>query len=392
MIPRIRPWANYPSLLQAIRTGQVEDRARFEQEFAASVGAEHAVATNMGRGALQAGLLALNVTPNSEVIVPALACNAVVDAVLAVGAKPVPADVNLFDFNLSVDSAKAAMGDQTRAVIAVHTYGFPCDITVLKEICTKRGIGLIEDCAQSVGARVENRPVGTFGDVGIFSFAFDKILSFASGGIALSDDSEVDRRIREIVPRRPGSSRSETAHLLRFMRLHAMFSPKIYAVSRHLHAEIEALEWPRDEVRAPLGSLRSAMGRYLLTRSLKIFGTYRRNASILSELLAVPGIEIPEERTGTEAVPLRLTIRVPAALRNQLSTHLLQHGFEVVPAAYDRPVHQLSEFRGLLRLKVDLSGAAVASRTLLNFPVHPYISESGLEEMGNLVRSFVAAA
>jgi len=171
-----------------------------------------------------------------------------------------------------------------------------------------------------------------------------------------------------------------------------MFSPKIYGISRHLRAQIEDLDWPNDEVRVPLGPLRSAFGRYLLDRSLEIFDIYRRNANILLELLAVPRVEVPEVRSGAEAVPLRLTIRVPAALRNPLSIYLVRHGFEVVPAAYDRPVHQVSEFRGLLRLKVDLSGAEVASQTLLNLPIHPYISEPGLEEMGNLLRSFVAAA
>ena len=392
MMPRIRPWANYTALLHAIGAGRAEDRSRFEQEFATNVGVGHAVATNMGRGALQAALLAVNVTAHSEVIVPALVCNAVVDAVLSVGATPVPADIDVSDFNLSVDSVKTAMSDETRALIAVHAYGFPCDIAELKEVCTKRGISLIEDCAQSAGARVENRPVGTFGDIGIFSFAFDKILSLASGGLALSDDSELARRLRESVLGWPASNGRETAHLLRFLRLHASFSPKIYGFSRHLRTEIESLEWPDDEVLAPLGPLRSALGCYLLKRSVEIFGIHRKNAHVLSELLTVPGVEVPTERNGAEAVPLRLTIRVPAALRDPLSAHLVHHGFEVVPAAYERPVHYVPEFRGLLRLRVDLPSAEVASQTLLNFPTHPYISESGLEELGNLVRRFVAAA
>ena len=132
-MPRIRPWANYTALLHAIGAGRAEDRSRFEQEFATNVGVGHAVATNMGRGALQAALLAVNVTAHSEVIVPALVCNAVVDAVLSVGATPVPADIDVSDFNLSVDSVKTAMSDETRALIAVHAYGFPCDIAELKE-------------------------------------------------------------------------------------------------------------------------------------------------------------------------------------------------------------------------------------------------------------------
>lgn len=392
MIPRIRPWASYTALLQAIGAGRAENRSRFEREFSMHVAAQHAVATNMGRGALQAALLALNVAPHSEVIVPALVCNAVVDAVLSVGATPVPADVDMSDFNLSVDSVRQAMSDQTRAVVAVHAYGFPCDIMGLKEVCTKRDIGLIEDCAQSAGARVENRRVGTFGDIGIFSFAFDKTLSLGSGGLALSADGELDLRVRDRLLESPRSNGRETAHLLRFMRLHASFSPKIYGMSRHLRAQIEALEWPGNEVRAPLGPLRSALGCSLLERSEEIFGIHRRNAKILSELLTVPGVEVPVALDGAEAVPLRLTIRVPAKLRDSLSAHLIRHGFEVLPAAYERPVHLVPKFRGLLRLRVGLSGAEVACQTLLNFPTHPYVSESGLEEMSNLVRSFVAGA
>ena len=73
-------------------------------------------------------------------------------------------------------------------------------------------------------------------------------------------------------------------------------------------------------------------------------------------------------------------------------SRLSGQAFRVVPAAYERPVHYVPEFRGLLRLRVDLPSAEVASQTLLNFPTHPYISESGLEELGNLVRRFVAAA
>ena len=148
----------------------------FEQEFAAFIDMPHAVSVSNGTVALELALRALEVGPGDEVILPARSFFASASCIVAVGAEPVFADILPETQNIDPASVERLVTPRTRAVICVHLAGLPCDMDALTALCEKRGLFLIEDCAQAHGARFRGRAVGSFGDASAFSFCTDKIM------------------------------------------------------------------------------------------------------------------------------------------------------------------------------------------------------------------------
>lgn len=168
---------------------------RFEQAFATFHGADHAIAVANGTLALELALQALGIGPGDEVIVPARTFIATASCVVARGATPVVVDIEADSQNIAVAAVEAAITPRTRAIIAVHLGGWPCDMAALVSLAQARGIKLIEDCAQAVGAEYHGRKVGTFGDAAAFSFCQDKIMTTGGeGGMLLLKDGAAWRR------------------------------------------------------------------------------------------------------------------------------------------------------------------------------------------------------
>ncbi|MDA9956692.1 DegT/DnrJ/EryC1/StrS family aminotransferase [Gammaproteobacteria bacterium] len=163
-----------------------EEINKFETAFGSFLGDEvYCKAVSNGTAALHMALLALDVGPGDEVIIPSLTFVADVNVVNLVGATPILADSkSLDDWNMSVDSVEQQITEKTKAIIVVHYAGYPCrDIVAIGKMCKERGIGLIEDVAHAPGARVDGKVCGTFGDVGCFSFFSNKNLSIGEGGM-----------------------------------------------------------------------------------------------------------------------------------------------------------------------------------------------------------------
>lgn len=168
----------------------------FEQEFAAAVGACHGVAVANGTVALELALRALGIGPGDEVIVPSRTFMASASCVVAVGARPVFADVDRDSGNLTGRTVAAAVTERTRVVIAVHLGGWPVDMEPLLTTARTHGLAVVEDCAQAHGATYGGRPVGSLGDIAAWSFCQDKILTTAGeGGMVTTDNPSLARRV-----------------------------------------------------------------------------------------------------------------------------------------------------------------------------------------------------
>jgi dTDP-4-amino-4,6-dideoxygalactose transaminase len=171
----------------------------FEEAFAERLGAEHVVALANCTAALHVALIASGVGPGDEVIVPPLTFVATAAAVRYAGATPVFADiVGNGDLGISVDSVAAAITERTKAVIPVHFAGYPIDIEALGDLCSKRGIALIEDAAHTPDIAVGERKLGTFGDSGCFSFFSNKVLAVGEGGALATNSAEIAARVRSL--------------------------------------------------------------------------------------------------------------------------------------------------------------------------------------------------
>ena len=170
----------------------------FEQEFAAFHGAKHGIAVTNGTAALEVVMLALGVQPGDEVIVPDFTFIATATAVLAAGALPVLVDIDPESLCIDVKLAEAAITPRTKAIVAVHMGGNPADLDALGDLCAKRGLALIEDCAHAHASEWRGKRVGTYGTAGTFSFQSGKLMTAGEGGIVITSDDAFERRARSI--------------------------------------------------------------------------------------------------------------------------------------------------------------------------------------------------
>ena len=159
----------------------------FERELEAKINVKHAICVNSGTSALQCCLAALNIGPGDEVIVPAYTYMATANAVLAVGAIPVLAEINETQ-TIDVADVEKKISKYTKAVIPVHLNGHPADLDALKALCDPRGIKIIEDACQADGGSYKGKRLGTIGAAGAFSFNYFKIISAGEGGAVLTND------------------------------------------------------------------------------------------------------------------------------------------------------------------------------------------------------------
>jgi perosamine synthetase len=170
----------------------------FEREFAAFHGAPDAVAVSSGTAGLHLALLVENVGPGDEVIVPSFTFVAVANAVIQVGATPVFVDVDPITLNLDPKKVEAAITPRTRAILVVHTFGVPAQMTWLAEIARRFGLSLIEDACEAVGATFAGKPVGTFGDAAVFGFYPNKQITTGEGGAVLVQSADRASRLRSL--------------------------------------------------------------------------------------------------------------------------------------------------------------------------------------------------
>lgn len=187
-------------VLECLQTSWISSVGRFvtafEEGFAQFCGTRHAIATNNGTTALHVALLALGIKPGDEVIVPTLTYIATANAVTYCGATPVFVDNDIRSFNIDPESVAKAITPRTKAIMPVHLYGHPADMDPLTELGRDRGLIILEDAAEAVGARYKGRRTGSFGACATFSFFGNKILTTGEGGMVTTDDDRLAARLR----------------------------------------------------------------------------------------------------------------------------------------------------------------------------------------------------
>ena len=168
--------------------------AELEKRFAAKFGSQYALAVNSCTSGLISSLVAVGVGPGDEVIVPGYTFFASCAAIVAAKAVPVICEVD-DSLTLDPDDLEKKINENTKAVIAVHMRGVPCNLDRITDICQKRGIKLIEDAAQACGGSYRGKRLGTFGDVGCFSFQYHKIITAGEGGMCVTDEERLYDRL-----------------------------------------------------------------------------------------------------------------------------------------------------------------------------------------------------
>ena len=169
--------------------------AEFETGFARYIGVQHAASVSNGTVALHLALVALGIGPGMEVIVPTLTYIASVNAIACTGAAPVFVDSLPDTWQMDPDDVQRKITGRTRAILAVHMYGHPCNMSALSALATEHDLLLIEDCAESFGSLYQGRHTGTFGDIATFSFFGNKTITTGEGGMVVTKDETLHERV-----------------------------------------------------------------------------------------------------------------------------------------------------------------------------------------------------
>lgn len=168
---------------------------KFEKKLSCFIGVKEGIAINSGTSALHIALLCLNIKKIDEIIIPSFVCTALLNAINYIGAKPILADIDSDTFNISYSSVLKKMTKRTKAIIIPHMFGLPINIKPF----LKLGIFVIEDCAQSLGAKIDNHMTGSQGQISIFSFYATKLISTGYGGMLVSSSEEILKNARDLL-------------------------------------------------------------------------------------------------------------------------------------------------------------------------------------------------
>ena len=277
MIPVIKPWLGAEeaaAAAAAVASGWIAQGprvAQFEEAFATTIGAAHAVAVSSCTTALHLAMVAANVGPGDEVIVPSLSFIATANAVRYVGGRPVFADVDPETQNLTAETVAAQLTDRTRAVIVVDQAGVPADVDAIQALCEPRGIKLVQDSACAAGSVYRGRPVGAGAWLATFSFHPRKLLTTGEGGMIVTSDATLAARLRRL-------------------REHGM---DVSAADRHRSSQPVIEHYTEVGFNFRMTDIQAAVGLVQLGRLGAIVARRRELAQRYTRLLSgVPGLQI----------------------------------------------------------------------------------------------------
>jgi len=324
----------------------------FERAFAEYCGVERAIAVDSGSAALHLALLAFDIGPGDEVVVPTNTFIATAAAVHVTGARPVFVDADPETWQMDAQRVCDAISDRCRAVIGVHLYGQPLCLASLLDICSEKHIPLIEDAAQAHGARVEGRRVGSFGRAGCFSFYPGKNLgAFGDGGLVATNDSKLAERIRRL-------------------RDHGR-------LTKYEHGEV-GFNYRMDAIQGVV--LRYKLG------FLDDWNESRRSwAKRYRERLAGLPLCLPAPIPETE--PVHHLFPLCCSSRDRMAMFLRDRGIET-GVHYPIPLHLQPAFRHLGYKRGDFPVAEKIGEEILSLPIFPEMTEQQFEHVCRSITNF----
>ncbi len=326
----------------------------FESEFAAYVGARHAVAVGSGTEALRLSLLAAGIGRGDEVITVSFTAVPTVAAIMAAGARPVLVDIDPRTCTMDVEQARAAVGPRTAAIVPVHLYGHPADLGPLLELAGQRGLLLVEDACQAHGSTYRGRRVGALGHVGCFSFYPTKNLGgMGDGGMVVTDDDSLARKLRML--RNHGQRR------------------RFYHVYNSLNSRFDDLQ---------------AAALRVKLRYLDAWNERRRHlAAFYRQSLAGLPLTLPEEMPWAGHNYHLFVVRVEE--RDSFRRRLARTGVDS-DVHYPVPVHLQPAYRRLGYRRGALPQSERAAERVVTLPLFPELTEAEAEAVAESVQRALA--
>jgi dTDP-4-amino-4,6-dideoxygalactose transaminase len=344
----------------------------FEEEFASYLGVKHAIAVTNGTAALHLACLAAGIGPGDEVIVPSLTFVATANAVRYTGAQVVFADIQApHDLCISPGTIQRCLTGRTRAIIVMHYGGYPCDMPGIIALARERGLIVIEDAAHAAGSELDGRKLGTWGQIGCFSFFSNKNLTTGEGGMLVTDDDSIAERLRPL-------------------RSHGMTSVTWDRHQGHAWSyDVDALGY-----NYRIDEIRSALGRVQLVKLEKNNSARRHITSYYREILSkeAPRVLLPFENTqGISACHLFPILLPKNVGREAFMERMKAEGIQT--SIHYPPVHKFKAYfesssspQGVLPVTEDVSLHEVT------LPLYPAMRAEQVEIVVQKIKANIEAA
>ena len=339
-------------------TGQFVDR--FEHEFAELCGSRAAISVINGTAALHLALLALDVRPGDEVLVPSLTYVATANAVRYVGAEPIFVDVDPDTWCIDPKRLEHSITERTKGIIAVHLYGHPADMDAINSVAASHGLWVVEDAAEAHFARYKGRVVGSLAKMATFSFYGNKLITSGEGGAITLDDAQLERRAR-------------------------MLRGQGMDPQRRYYFPITGYNFRLTNVASAILCAQLERREPLIGRRRQVFTAYRECLS------GTPGIGFQPVAVWAEPAPWLFCITVNTdeygLTRDQLMDALDREGVETRP--FFVPLHRLPPFAEQSRRRGE--GLPVTDRlsaTGINLPTYPRLRNQEIRHIAELIRGF----
>ena len=336
--------------------------AEFEKKLASYIGTKYCIAFNSGTSAGHAALLAININ-SGEVIVPSFTFISTANWPLMVNAKPKFVDIEEENFGLNPERVKSEITKNTKAIIPIHYGGLPCKIIEINRIARNKKIPLIEDCAEAFGTKIKGVSVGTFGQMSIFSFAPNKILTTGEGGAICTDSRKIFEK-------------------LQLIRSHGRLINENYFKTSQLPNYISiGYNWR-------MSSMTAALGLSQFDKLDRIIQLRRRHARFyVSKLKKINEIKLPDEPKDHLHVYQLFTIQ----LKNNLIRHKLQKFLAskgIMTKVFFEPIHLSKFYKKSGFGKKSLSNTEKIGRTVLSLPIFPGLKSEEITHICDSIKEF----
>jgi len=338
----------------------------FEKKIALFVGTKYCISFNSGTSALHSVMVAYGID-SREVIVPSFTFIATANAVLLAGARPVFAETEERSYGLESEDVKEKITRKTKAIIPIHYGGLASrDIKSLREIADDHNILLIEDAAESLGSKIDEKMVGTFGDSAMFSFCQNKVITTGEGGVIVTNSKDVYQK-------------------LKLLRSHGRVESK----TEDYFSTTKSMDYIQIGYNFRMSTMIAALGLSQLNKIRKIIKMRRDNALYLNHKLSnLTQIRLPLESKNQFHVYQMYTIQLKNNQdRNALQKHLSVSG--IMTKVYFEPIHLKTFYRKKFGYKDgDLPKTEKLSERVLTLPMYPVLKKQDLDYIAESIKAF----
>ncbi len=400
------PPKSFRTIIGCAVSGTVQDGPAvdaFFKKFSRWLGVPHVFGAASGRSAFQLALESLGLEKGKEIIFPAFTFPVMPMVAKLLGYHPVFCDVDPRTYNSGPEHIEAVITERTGAVLATHLFGQPCPIREIAELAKGKHLRLLEDCAHALGVRVGGKAVGTFGDIGVYSFAEGKNMPCFGGGAIATADDKIASRARDILAKAPMPSKQMVLkHAVSIWMKWLLTRPEVFGVTVYPALRLNLLlgrplldSAVGDELLTAFAgsnprvdrftNLQAKIGLVQLDRIDAFNEGARHNARVLTEgLEGMTGIGVPSAKTG-DHIYVYYPLTVDSAKRDDLRAYLLRHGFDTKTTDMS-DCSLLGPFRGNGGPARHQRGPREAS--ILEICVYPVISEKRVRKLARVIRAW----